>query len=52
MVADVEKAGTVIWNGTLGVVELVNFSHGSAKLALTLATHPEITSIGWGWRYG
>jgi 3-phosphoglycerate kinase len=45
MVGIVEQAGTVIWNGTLGMAELPNFSHGSAKLALTLATHPEITSI-------
>lgn len=45
MIEIVQKAGTVIWNGTLGVAELPNFSHGSAKLALTLATHPEITSI-------
>lgn len=41
----VEKAKTVIWNGTLGVAELPQFAHGSARLALTLATHPEITSI-------
>ena len=45
MVAAVEAAGTVIWNGTLGYAELPNFSHGSARLALTLATHPQITSI-------
>lgn len=36
---------TVIWNGTLGVAELPNFSHGSARLALALATHPHTTSI-------
>ena len=41
----VEDAKTVIWNGTLGVAELPQFAHGSARLALTLATHPEITSI-------
>lgn len=41
----IEKAKTVIWNGTLGVAELPAFAHGSARLALTLATHPEITSI-------
>lgn len=41
----VQSAQTVIWNGTLGVAELPNFAHGSARLALTLATHPEITSI-------
>lgn len=41
----VSKARTVIWNGTLGYAEVSNFAHGSARLALTLATHPEITSI-------
>jgi phosphoglycerate kinase len=41
----VDRAQTVIWNGTLGMAELPNFSHGSARLALTLATHPQITSI-------
>lgn len=44
----VEAAKTVIWNGTLGVAELPQFAHGSARLALTLATHPEITSIVGG----
>lgn len=38
-------ARTVIWNGTLGVAELPEFAHGSARLALELATHPQITSI-------
>lgn len=37
--------GTVIWNGTLGYSELPEFAHGSARLALYLASHPEITSI-------
>lgn len=40
-----EGAGTVIWNGTLGYSELDEFAHGSARLALHLASHPEITSI-------
>lgn len=40
-----EHAQTVIWNGTLGYAELPNFAHASARLALTLATHPDITSI-------
>jgi phosphoglycerate kinase len=39
------KAGTVIWNGTMGYAELDEFAHGSARVALTLASHPEITSI-------
>lgn len=41
----VRGAGTVIWNGTLGYAELPEFAHGSARLALELATHREITSI-------
>lgn len=41
----IEKAKTVIWNGTLGMAEFPNFAHGSARLSLTLATHPEIESI-------
>jgi phosphoglycerate kinase len=41
----VQGAQTVIWNGTLGFAELPNFAHASARLALTLATHPSITSI-------
>jgi phosphoglycerate kinase len=44
-VTDVEKAKTVIWNGTLGMAEFSNFAHGSARLSLALATHPEIESI-------
>jgi phosphoglycerate kinase len=45
LVRIVDQAQTVIWNGTLGVAELPNFAHGSARLALALATHPTITSI-------
>lgn len=41
----IDHAKTVIWNGTLGMAELENFSHGSARLALALATHPHVTSI-------
>lgn len=44
-IAIVAKAHTVVWNGTLGYAELPQFAHGSARLALTLATHPKITSI-------
>jgi phosphoglycerate kinase len=45
MANEVKSAGTVIWNGTLGLAELPNFAHGSARLALALATQPETTSI-------
>lgn len=42
---EIQKAKTVIWNGTLGYAELPEFAHGSARLALTLAANPKITSI-------
>jgi len=45
IVEEVRKAKTVIWNGTLGYAELPEFAHGSARLALELATNPGITSI-------
>ena len=41
----IENAGTVIWNGTMGIAEYPNFAHGSARIALSLATHPEVKSI-------
>jgi len=45
MVKEVSLARTVIWNGTLGRAEFPEFAHGSARLALALATQPGITSI-------
>ena len=45
MTSIVAVAGTVVWNGTLGYAEQQNFSHGSARLALALATQPGIASI-------
>jgi 3-phosphoglycerate kinase len=45
VVKAVANAQTVVWNGTLGYAEVPNFAHGSARLALVLATHPSITSI-------
>ena len=41
----VKRAGTVIWNGTLGLAENPIFAHGSARLALALATQKTTTSI-------
>lgn len=42
------NAKTVVWNGTLGYAELPEFAHGSARLALTLASHPDLVSIVGG----
>lgn len=41
----VQSAGTVIWNGPLGLAEKPVFAAASGKLAATLAAHPDITSI-------
>lgn len=41
----IERAATVIWNGTMGIAEHENFAHGSARVAMALATHPNIVSI-------
>lgn len=38
-------AKTVVWNGTLGYAELQQFSHGSARVALAIASNPNITSV-------
>jgi phosphoglycerate kinase len=45
MVEEITKAKTVIWNGTLGYAELPEFAHGSARLAMALATQAGTTSI-------
>lgn len=45
MVKTVSGARTVVWNGTLGYAELPSFAHGSARLALALATQPKTASI-------
>jgi phosphoglycerate kinase len=39
------KSGTVVWNGTLGYAEYVNFSYASARLALHLAKNRQLSSI-------
>ena len=41
----VAESGTVIWNGTLGIAEKDEFAHGSARLAMALAAHPQVVSV-------
>lgn len=43
--SQLKEAGTVVWNGTMGFAELPEFAHGSARVAMTLATTPGMTSI-------
>ncbi len=43
--AEAAKAKTIIWNGTLGLAELPEFAHGSARMALSMATNESVMSI-------
>ncbi|QHN43089.1 phosphoglycerate kinase [Candidatus Mycosynbacter amalyticus] len=45
---ELAHAKTVVWNGTMGLAELPEFAHGSARVAMTLATTPGMTSIVGG----
>lgn len=45
VVAAVSDAHTVVWNGTMGFAEEPAFAHGSARLALALASQSHTTSI-------
>lgn len=38
-------AKTVVWNGTMGLAEMTEFAHGSARVALALASDTTKTSI-------
>jgi len=44
----VASAGTVLWNGPLGVFELTPFSEGTFAVANALAESPAITIVGGG----
>ncbi len=41
----VAKAGTVIWNGPMGVFEMENFAAGTKAIAQALADNPDCVSI-------
>lgn len=45
---EVAAAGTVLWNGPLGVFELTPFSEGTFAVANALAESPAITIVGGG----
>ncbi|MEG1520587.1 MAG: phosphoglycerate kinase, partial [Clostridia bacterium] len=44
----VKNAGTVIWNGPMGVFEMPNFANGTKAVAKALAESNAITIIGGG----
>lgn len=45
---EVEKAGTVIWNGPMGVFEFENFAVGTRRIAEAMSKCKGITIIGGG----
>ncbi|MBQ2713290.1 MAG: phosphoglycerate kinase [Clostridia bacterium] len=44
----IKSAGTVIWNGPMGVFEMPNFANGTKAVAMALAESEAITIIGGG----
>lgn len=44
----IAKAGTVVWNGPMGVFEFDNFSHGTSAIAQTLANSECVSIVGGG----
>ena len=45
---EIKKAGTVIWNGPMGVFEMSNFAKGTEAVAKAMAESNAITIIGGG----
>lgn len=45
---EIEVAGTVVWNGPVGVFEINKFAKGTQEIAKTMATSNAITIIGGG----
>ena len=45
---EVENAGTVVWNGPMGVFEMEPFARGTYKLTQAVADSPAVTIIGGG----
>jgi phosphoglycerate kinase len=44
----IAKAGTIVWNGPVGVFEMEAFSHGTQSLAEAIASAPGFTLAGGG----
>ena len=45
---EINTAGTVIWNGPMGVFEFENFAEGTRSVARAMAECPGVTIIGGG----
>lgn len=46
--SEIRKAGTVVWNGPMGVFEIDKFAQGTKKIAESLAAAKATTVIGGG----
>lgn len=44
----IQKAGTVVWNGPMGMFEVEAFASGTKAVAAALASSPAITAVGGG----
>jgi phosphoglycerate kinase len=44
----IETAGTIVWNGPMGVFEMENFAKGTEKVAQAVAKCSGITIVGGG----
>ena len=44
----IREAGTVVWNGPMGVFEMENFAEGTKQVAQAVADCPGVTVIGGG----
>jgi len=46
--AHIATAGTVFWNGPMGLFEQADFAHGTEAIARAMAASPAVTVIGGG----
>lgn len=46
--AEIKKAGTVVWNGPMGVFEFSNFAYGTTEVAKAVAESNAVSIIGGG----
>jgi phosphoglycerate kinase len=48
LAAQIAKAGTIVWNGPVGVFEFDQFSHGTQRLAQAIAGSKGFSIAGGG----
>lgn len=45
---EIEKAGTIVWNGPMGVFEFPNFAHGTREIAKAVVKSGAVSIVGGG----